>query len=239
MEGEDSAKEEGLQLVDETLHGTLEKYGAWLTEERIPAAGRVIPVQKEITAAEWILPTHQAADMLHNSDLFALADCVCRVRYGRCDGPVETCLVLDDIAEQYLDEGKARRLTLEEAVRILEKARDAGLIHLTYYRPQNRAWVLCSCCSCCCVHLQLLRRMPPGHRRWILKSDYVITHSAVECVRCGRCVTACSFGCLQMQDEGIVARAQMCFGCGHCVGVCPSGHLRLRRRGSSARHRGS
>jgi nitroreductase/NAD-dependent dihydropyrimidine dehydrogenase PreA subunit len=46
------------------------------------------------------------------------------------------------------------------------------------------------------------------------------------CVRCGKCIAACSLDVLEMGERGPEATGEApCFRCGHCVAVCPTGAI--------------
>jgi len=218
------------QGLDDKLTEQFDKYAAWMKEGRIPAAGRVIPVGKSLQAKQWILPTEQARELLRNSRLFAVAPCTCRSYYQRCDNPVETCLVTNDAAEAFLAEGRARRITLEEAEKVLEEAARHGLIHMAAYNATQHVFAVCSCCQCCCYHLQLLKHTAGSGWQWILHSDYVARHIPEKCDGCASCAERCLFGAIERTEDGIVFHSERCYGCGHCVAACPHGAFSLQLR---------
>lgn len=52
-----------------------------------------------------------------------------------------------------------------------------------------------------------------------------------KCNGCGKCVTPCSEGAIQMVNgKAKVVSEELCDGMGFCVGVCPTGALTIEQR---------
>ncbi len=132
---------------DEWLEERLERYDGWIKEGKIPTSSKVIPIREALSAQQWVLPTQQVLEIIRNARSFALAPCGCRPRYKRCDNPVEVCLYLNDVADTMVKDGKARRVSLDEANERLKLANEHGLVHLTFYKPDQFIYALCSCCE--------------------------------------------------------------------------------------------
>lgn len=54
-----------------------------------------------------------------------------------------------------------------------------------------------------------------------------IMFSKKECIRCGKCISACKYYALDTKNENIVNHSK-CVGCGECVNVCPTSALVLK-----------
>jgi hypothetical protein len=66
---------------DAHLEEYLAKIDGWVTEGRIPAPSKVIPVMRSLQGLQWILPTQQAAEILRNMRTFAqIGRASCRER---------------------------------------------------------------------------------------------------------------------------------------------------------------
>lgn len=213
---------------DSKLKKRLDRYDTWIREGRIPFSSQVIPVHESIHTLQWVLPTQQVHEILRNARTFALTNCECRQRYGRCDHPVEVCFLINDMADIYLKEKKGKKVSLDEAYEILQKSNALGLVHLTIYNPDQYVYAVCSCCPCCCHDLQFMRLYERGDL--IAHADYIIETDTVACVNCGKCVHRCYFNARWMEDKRLVYRAENCYGCGLCVTVCSSEANRLNRR---------
>jgi ferredoxin len=205
--------------TDEHLLAILEKYDGWMHEGKIPYAGKILPVREAFRAQQWILPTQQALQILRSVRAFALAACTCRTHYRRCNHPLDTCLLINDMADAWLEAGKAQRISLEVAEQVLLQANVHGLVHQTAYNPDQHMWAVCSCCSCCCYRLQILRQF--GRDDLVVRSDYIATQEESRCNHCGLCVPRCIFGARQMDGGELVYKSERCFGCGLCVTACP------------------
>ena len=85
--------------TDEHLKSILDKYDGWMLEGKIPYAGKILPIREAFHSQQWVIPTQQAIQILRNAHTFALAECTCRTHYRRCDHPLETCLLINEIAD--------------------------------------------------------------------------------------------------------------------------------------------
>lgn len=214
--------------TDQHLIEILKKYDGWMREGKIPYAGKILPVREAFRIGQWILPTQQAIEILRNARSFALADCTCRAHYRRCNHSMDTCLLINDMADTFLEAGKAHRLSLAEAEAVLRKANAEGLVHQTALNADQFIWAVCSCCDCCCYRLQFLRRF--GREDLVVKSDYLAVTDETRCTDCGYCIPRCIFNARQLVDGKTVYHPERCYGCGLCVTVCPEEAIRLELR---------
>ena len=214
--------------TDQHLLVILDKYDGWMREGKIPCAGRILPVREAFRPTEWILPTQQAIEILRNARTLALADCTCRSHYRRCDQPLDTCLLIDEMAGAFAEAGKAREISLEQAEQVLHKANVHGLVHQAAYNPEQHIWGVCSCCPCCCYRLLVLAHF--GRDDLVVHSDYVAVTEETPCSDCGLCVPRCVFGAREMVGDRMVYHPERCYGCGLCVTACPEGSIGLKLR---------
>jgi Pyruvate/2-oxoacid:ferredoxin oxidoreductase delta subunit len=149
----------------------------------------------------------------------ALQKCECRTHYKRCDKPLEVCFLLNDVADKFVAKGLARQVSLAEATDVLRKANESGLVHLSLYMPDHEVFALCSCCSCCCHDLQIVKLFERADV--MARSEYVAAMKTDACINCGKCVERCAFGARVLQDEQMEYNAAHCLGCGLCVTSCP------------------
>jgi ferredoxin len=205
--------------MDQWLKKRLDKYDQWLSEGSVAYTSKVIPVAESLTAQPAVLPTEQVYDYLAEAKVFAVADCVCRTHYQRCDNPVEVCFFVDAAAEALLAKDQARRLSLAEARDKLALADAHGLVHMTLHMPGQQSFAICSCCACCCHDLQFLLRH--GRKDLIAPSAYRAVQDWDVCLHCGDCADRCPFEARRMADGALAYEPDLCYGCGLCATACP------------------
>jgi len=193
-----------------------------------------IPVNVEVEAEHRVYDLSEVKELLGAAKKIVLQDCGCRTDHGKCDSPLDTCLSLNEDADESLRSGRynAREVSLEEALDALRRSHEAGLVHMAY-KLKGKGYVspICSCCPCCCHTLGGLVRH--GVHAKVLASRYVAEDEPSLCTDCGVCVDRCSFQARDITGKGLRFDASRCFGCGLCVSTCPTGAIRLtERRGS-------
>ncbi|HZW02826.1 MAG TPA: 4Fe-4S dicluster domain-containing protein, partial [Anaerolineaceae bacterium] len=176
------------------------------------------------------VPLDVASEIVKSQRVIGIAECYCRAMrdfQGQpCEKPHETCFVFNEFGESLIDQGIARRLDLTEALEILRRAEEAGLVHnADNFQGQIRG--LCNCCSCCCPGIQAAAR---GHKNIQAVSHFVSHYSAEKCLHDFACVAACPIGAVTEVNGEPVFNLELCFGCGHCVAACPGGALHLQVR---------
>jgi Pyruvate/2-oxoacid:ferredoxin oxidoreductase delta subunit len=217
-----------LKKSDPFLDKYLERYDQWLGAGDISYASKVVPVRESITAQQWVIPSEQALEILSGAETVALADCVCRSHYKRCDHPLDVCILLDEVAVKFVAKQNARPVSLKAAEAVLKNADKRGLVHLSFYMPGNKIYAFCSCCDCCCHDLQLMRLY--GRSDIIARSEYVVTTDIEACSDCGACIDRCFFGARIWHEDKMTYNPDACYGCGLCVTVCPEEATKLRKK---------
>lgn len=189
---------------------------------------RVIPVQKSLPVNTEIMPYEAVAEMINRARYIALADCACRVSLGNCDRPREVCLIFGDHGRFLVERGKARSITHQEAIKVLDQAEEAGLVH-SCNNSMDEFAVVCNCCSCCCTILRGLTELQNPNA--FARSGFIVKYIPDECSGCLACLDdRCPVQAISEEDEGVAVDTQRCIGCGLCVSVCPTTALELVRR---------
>ena len=193
-----------------------------------PPWNRVFPAEAALEEVYEILPFQVASQMMAGTKAVALADCPCRVTGGNCDKPLDVCLSFDGAARFLAERGMARLIDLEEALEVLKKAEEAGLVHIGSNNAQNMLF-LCNCCSCCCHFLKLVAEL--GYGEALAKSAFEARLDEEMCTGCGICAEErCPVEALKLQEETVRLDTNSCIGCGLCVTTCPSQALTLVKR---------
>jgi len=194
-------------------------YDKWLSNGQISSSSKVIPVSESFSAKQWVLPTEQVMEILSNANSVAVQDCECRTHYKRCDKPLEVCFLLNKVGDKFVSKGEARYVSLTEITDILKIANENGLIHLALYMPNHEIFALCSCCSCCCHELQIVKLTE--RKELMVHSEYIASTDAAACIHCGECVDRCFFEARIFDDNHMKFYPEICLGCGLCVDICP------------------
>ena len=161
-----------------------------------------VPVNVDLKAEHRVLDLSRMEEIVRSARRIALQDCGCRVDYGNCDAPKDVHLDLDECADIELDGGRsnAREITVDEALDVLRRSHEAGLVHMAYtMKGDEYPKIICSCCSCCCHSLAGYLRF--GIAKHVLKSDLVAVDDEGKCIDCGLCVSTCSTEAVSLVDK--------------------------------------
>ena len=192
---------------------------------------RIIPARKAISEGIKLLPTEDLEAILDKSTKFAVVHCACRRVATRCDLPVEVCLQLNRAAEYAITRGVGKELTRKEAMKVLDVAEEAGLIHSVYNAPEVTN-VICNCCTDCCVFYYPLTKYG-GLEKGVAKSRFRAKVDKATCNGCQTCVERCPFEVLEMVkvpgEKKLKAQVdpEECFGCGVCAVGCEQEAIKL------------
>ncbi|HEY49455.1 MAG TPA: 4Fe-4S binding protein [Dehalococcoidia bacterium] len=203
---------------------------------------RVVPAYKAILDSPEILPHEDAREMVRVQPLVTVVSCSCRKHKGMMGNPCSrteadpNCLQFAKSAEYTLSRGHGREVSVDEAISIIDRNEEDGLVHVWVNHAKVAAvqpYALCSCCRCCCTvwHYADLRGV--ANDEVFAKSRYEARVDQDLCDGCQDCVDRCQFDAIEMQKvEGskrlkAVVDPEKCFGCGVCTLVCEPGALRM------------
>ncbi len=222
--------EEQLESIDHELAHLVEKYlyegGAAGIMKPQPALHRVVPAQKAVKS-EWVLPYDDVKAILSASKSFSVRDCVCRVQQDfigrRCDFPLKICLNFSS----YERPAQPGDISKEEALALLDKAEEIGLVHTVSNVMKGLGYV-CNCCSCCCGILRGITDF--GIENSVAYANYQSVIDPNECLGCGICIKRCQVHAINEQNGVAVVDLRRCIGCGLCATGCPNGAAKLQRK---------
>ncbi len=193
----------------------------------------VIPVNRRFEGENRIYSFKEMEEILRGASKIAAGKCGCRREYSNCDAPLDGCISLDTVADDFLENEPStdREITIEEALELLHKSHEAGLVHISYtMKDDEKPGLICSCCPCCCHTLGSLVRN--GSHPKMLTSKYIAANNEELCINCGTCVERCAFDARELIDDFLVYDETKCFGCGLCVSTCPEDVINLVYRTS-------
>lgn len=188
-----------------------------------------VPVNVSIHGQQTVLDMSSVENILRSAEIITVEDCGCRIKWHRCDAPLDVCLSMDNKAREAMKSG-ARRISLSQALVVLQRSHKAGLVHLTFtFKGHEKPEVICSCCSCCCHSLSALVRF--GMPDAVVAAEFIAHQNYDTCSNCGTCVKRCQFHARQMNSDGKLGfDGAKCFGCGLCMTTCPTNSITLTRR---------
>lgn len=185
---------------------------------------RVIPVNVTMETASRILAMDDVKKVVEGARSLAVTKCTCRVIARRCEHSLEVCIQVNRAADYALKRGTGRSITKAEALEILCKCEEEGLVHVVDNR-RDVDHVICNCCQCCCMNWPPVRA---GVKRFVVPSRFAAKVEAALCIGCGTCVERCYFEAISIgQGDAASVDPDKCMGCGLCVVTCPTGALSL------------
>jgi Pyruvate/2-oxoacid:ferredoxin oxidoreductase delta subunit len=197
-----------------------------------------IPVGEQVDLpGSLVLPSQVVEHFIEEAGtLWIMNTCLCRESTGCQDYPIDVgCLFLGEAAAG-INPHLGRPVSKAEARAHVQRARDAGLVHLVGrnkldtvwlgVRPGQRLLTICHCCPCCCLY-GILPHMAPHMAAAVTAMPGVRVHVTERCTGCGLCAEGvCFVEAIDLVD----GRAEIgagCRGCGRCVEVCPVGAIEL------------
>jgi ferredoxin len=195
----------------------------------LPSLMKVIPVEKEIPHDSVIQPYESATKVIEGAKSWAVADCICKKEQQllgkRCEYPLEVCLAIAPLENFFDNFSWGRPISKDEALKILNAAEEAGLVHLTSNVQEGHIYI-CNCCSCCCGMLRGITEF--GIPEAVAHSNYRAVVDVDNCTSCGACQQRCHVRAIDMVDTAAVNG--QCIGCGLCVSSCPVEAIKMVRR---------
>jgi len=191
---------------------------------------RVVVMEKEIPSGVEVFPYEKASKFIEQAEYLSLSVCYCRHEkdlLGKsCGRSKDVCIQFGPFAKYVVERDFGRKITKEEAYKILDKAEEEGLVHLSD-NSQKRINFICNCCGCCCGILGGITRLHKPQA--VATSHFVLDIDTDTCSACEACVDRCYFGALTVNETAEVD-AEKCLGCGLCNMVCPTESLSMIRR---------
>ncbi|MBN1375418.1 MAG: 4Fe-4S binding protein [Dehalococcoidia bacterium] len=192
---------------------------------------RVIAVNREISSNITINTYDELTPYIEKAKYIGLVTCFCRHKGelldDPCTKPKDVCIAVGPGAKYMAEYGFGKLITNEEALKILQRAEDAGLVHCSSNTGKYIDMV-CNCCTCHCMILQSLKNsnMPS----LAASSSFTAEIDTSECIGCDNCIRKCPMEAISIEDDIAQVDKKRCIGCGLCVRSCPTGAILLKKR---------
>lgn len=200
-------------------------------------AFRYLPITQFLEPEQHaVFPYEMIEEVIDKAKVIALVHCPCRtmadlIGKKKCDNIFENCIKLNELAEYLIDKGIGKEISKKEALRVIRKSEEAGLVHLVDNAREGIQHI-CNCCGCCCWSVGTIRkkRIP----RDVLMATYFVRETdEEECSGCGQCVDICPVQVIKMVEGFPVVDKEWCIGCGVCAVPCSSSAVKLVRKSNA------
>ena len=214
---------------------------------RMPPMDRTVPILENLETGEEInvivneelevpeekiLPAQKIRELIEKYDDIAVGNCYCRQHQEFLGNPckmidlIPTCMTLGKSARHTSNHGFSKMVSKEEALEILKKCEDAGLVHKAYHKYGNSSAeevAICNCCNCCCMTARDCLIFPV-----VNETNYLAEIDEDLCIGCGTCVDLCYNKAIELNDDNKAERIEeFCAGCGVCAYHCPENAISL------------
>jgi Fe-S-cluster-containing hydrogenase component 2 len=219
------------ELFEQYFVESLVKYGI----SQMPPL-RTIPVNKSVDHLWPVAPYEDVRKIFETKDKIAVANCICRMQQGllekACEKPLEVCFQFGSHAQFYVDKGMARFISKDEALEIIQKCDEDGLVPQPFIAQD--AGGLCNCCGDCCGILRAIKMDPKPAEK--VFTNYYAAVDPDACSACETCGDRCQMEAIRLADNNAaVVDRDRCIGCGLCVTTCPCGAISLRMKPETER----
>jgi NAD-dependent dihydropyrimidine dehydrogenase PreA subunit len=207
----------------------IEAYGDTPTK-----AFRYLPAMESLEPeSHAVFPFEMMEEVIKKVNTIALVHCPFRatarlIVKKRCDHTLENCIKYDELAEYLIEKEIGKEITKQEALEVIRKSEEAGLVHMVDNAREGIKHT-CNCCGCCCWNVGSIRRKKIP--RDVLMATYFLRETDQEkCTGCGHCVDICPVQVIKMEGDFPIIDKDWCIGCGVCAVPCPVGAVKLVRK---------
>ena len=224
---------------DAKLAQSVAVYGVGGLMKSLASAGeqhmRTIPINRQLVEKWPVATFDDAVGIINSHDKIAVGLCTCRTIFNsigmkKCINPLESCIGFGKMAEYYLENNSAREISKDEAIHIITKSDEYGMVLQPFNGKDIGA--LCSCCGDCCTILMSLKMRPNPAQE--VRSSYFAKIEPGGCSGCEICIKRCQIEAIRMNEDNVaVVDLNRCIGCGLCVTTCPTNAASLVKKPES------
>ncbi len=193
----------------------------------------VIEIKKDLgEQTEKVLQTQDVAKLIEKFDEIAVGHCFCRHHKDMEGRPCkqtderENCFTFGKSARYTSEQGFMRMIDKKEALDILMRSEEDGLIHKAYhpnFNIEKDETSVCNCCKCCCGN-SVDNQIGPI----VNYASYMAKVDAELCAGCETCADYCHADSIRLGDDDVShVNEERCLGCGACAHFCPENAIQL------------
>jgi len=179
-----------------------------------------------------VLSHEKVSKGIDNASYITVGTCFCRHKMEHlgkaCDNPQDVCLTFNSMAEQLSEYGIARKISKDEAHKIIDLCVRRGLVQVGD-NTKDELVIICNCCSCCCGLLLAYKRFGVNNSP-IAPSGFIADIDCDTCAQCGECSEKCPVDAILKINGNFVVDKKICLGCGVCSNFCQSGACEMKSR---------
>ena len=186
---------------------------------------RVIPVERTIDAGNTVHTYDQVATYIDKYDSISVGTCYCRhaakLRDEDVHGmPTDVCMWFGSMADYAIERLGSRKLSKPEAIDVLNKSEEAGLIHMSRNTTEDIEFI-CNCDRWHCMSVKRVLKQPKP--ALFFNSGFQPLFDSDLCTACETCIDRCPPEALVLGDDDVPeVDLDRCFGCAVCATGCPS-----------------
>lgn len=165
---------------------------------------RVIPIEQSLDGETRRASYEEVSRYINENSIFSVSDCACRTsREAMGEGcghlKEDMCIQMGHAAEYYIRTGRGREISREEAMAIIAKAEENGLMHnIPNLDGSGKTHAICNCCGCGCFSMRLAQMWTNPD---MIRSNYISVVDTDKCVGCGECVENCPTNALKLGQK--------------------------------------
>jgi Pyruvate/2-oxoacid:ferredoxin oxidoreductase delta subunit len=148
---------------------------------------------------------------------------------------MESCLTLGPVVDYLVRRGIAREISQGEALELIGKSREAGLVHISD-NVQRRPTFICNCCGCCCEVLLSFKNFDFLDNTF--SSNFQAQVDSTDCTGCKKCKKACPVDAITAGEKPRTIKnkkvtwlpevdVEACLGCGVCGLKCETASMQM------------
>ena len=186
---------------------------------------RVITVDRTIEAGNTVHTYDQVWTYIEKNETIAVGTCYCRqaaslVGEDIHDMPLDVCMWFGSMAEYAIERLGARKMPKEDARRTLDRAEEAGLVHMSRNTTDNVNFI----CNCDRWHCEAINRvLTQSKPALFFNSGFQPLFDPDLCTACETCIERGPPEALTMGDNDVPeVDLDRCFGCAVCATGCPT-----------------